>query len=106
MVAAKLRLGHLPTLRSLGGSDDEAARIHPSGYLVRARAHGRTAALCRPLMTTAADTASRSSTALSMVSISDYEALIAPRGAFVDFLVGPFPAASRPEILDTPALTA
>ena len=71
-----------------------------SGYLVRARAHGRIAALCRPLMTPPSIAEIRSAPPLSIVSIEDYEALVAPREAFVDFLVGPNRTGSRPRIRD------
>lgn len=46
-------------------------------------------------MTSSADTDARSSNLLSVISISDYEVLIAPRGAFVDFLLGPYAAEKR-----------
>ena len=57
-------------------------------------------------MTLPADTDPRPRTPLSIVSIEDYEALVAPREAFVDFLVGPYPARSRPEALGSALISA
>jgi hypothetical protein len=52
-------------------------------------------------MTISLDSEPRSNAALSIVSIEDYETLVAPREAFVDFLVRPYAALNRPRIAES-----
>lgn len=48
-------------------------------------------------MTTSSIAESPSQVSLSVVSIRDYEALMAPREAFVDFLLRPYAVMNRQE---------
>lgn len=88
-MTAKLRLGHIPTPRSVGGSDDEAARIRPFGVTGAGKSSRKDAAHCCPPMSVSSPSEACPQAVLSAVSIHDYETLMAPREAFVDFLLTP-----------------
>lgn len=55
-------------------------------------------------MTPSPDAVPRPQVLLSVVSISDYEALIAPREAFLDFLLDPCPTGAAARVTDAPPI--
>ena len=80
--AAKLRLGRIPTPRSLGGSDEEAACTR-----LRAPGAGKSTPKGPAPGAAAMDTSVLPATSLKAVSLQDYEDLVRLREAFVEFLL-------------------